>query len=316
MFKSKVSILVNTCDSYSDCWMPFFYFFSLFGDELKKCRIYLNSETKGFRYPMLDIVSVQTRERDWGKRVRLSLGCIRTEYVLEFLDDFFLREKVDCEQIKRCIDYMDNNKNIGVFYFDPIGKKELQSSKYLGFCKLPTFTPWRCNTQAAIWRRDVLLASILDIESPWEWEQYGTLRNYYILKNTEFYALLNHSKTPINYGLSKVKDFGIVQGKWLKSDIEPLFSKYGINVDLSIRGFAEEKKYVDNTAAPLTKKSVLKRFLSYIYRPFRLHFLYIKYSKATSQKERLFCALVLDPIRNKNKNKSWNTIDYKHRRGL
>lgn len=310
---NRLSVLVNTCDKYDDCWYPFFKLFDKYGNELKKLDVYLNTETKQYSYPGININCINSQlDTPWSLRVKNALSAVKSPYVITFLDDFFLREPVKYEVIKKCMEWMDSNPNIGVFYFDPIGKDEYASSEYEGFCLLPPYTPWRCNTQSAIWRKDILMMAMLDIESPWEWEQMGTLRNNTVLKKTEFYALQHHSKTPVEYGLSKISDFGILQGKWHKSDIVPLFESHGIEMDYSIRGFCKENTYEDKTGEPIKKRSILTKLSASISRPIRTFIKNRKILKSSSDADKIYSALVIKPINQwKKRDPEWSHYDYK-----
>ena len=54
----EFSILINTTDSFSDCWEPFFKLFCKYWPDYDG-KIYLNTETKTFNYKNLNIISVQ-----------------------------------------------------------------------------------------------------------------------------------------------------------------------------------------------------------------------------------------------------------------
>ena len=58
----KYSIIVNTCDSYSDCWDPFFKLFSVFWKDCKG-KIFLNTEYKDYSFPGLDIIPTKVCEK-------------------------------------------------------------------------------------------------------------------------------------------------------------------------------------------------------------------------------------------------------------
>lgn len=307
MLKDKITIFVSSCDKYEDCWYPFFKLFSIFGGELKQCDIILNTESKKYHYEGLNIICPNNFNNDipWGERFKRCLENVKTPYVLTFLDDFFLREDVDIERIKQVISWLDNDINIANFSFDNIGTKKYVSKKYRDFCLLPIYQPWRCNTQSAIWRKELLDKSMLYCESPWEYEQKGTIRNYTIMKHNKFFAIKYNSIPPINYGLSKEKDFSIVQGKWLKSDIEPLFKKEGIDIDFNIRGFYEEKFYVykewkDN-------RSWVKKLVGFFINPIRVRIKNKKILKSEREEDKKYCKLVLNPIKEYNNgNPNWD----------
>lgn len=65
----KYSIIVNTCDSYSDCWEPFFKLFSVFWKDCKG-KIFLNTEYKDYSFPGLDITPTKVCEKRNFPRIR------------------------------------------------------------------------------------------------------------------------------------------------------------------------------------------------------------------------------------------------------
>lgn len=312
MVKEKLTIFVSSCDKYEDCCYPFFKLFSKFGGELKQCDIILNTESKKYTYDGLNIICPNNfmNEIPWGERFKRCLENVKTPYVLTFLDDFFLREDVDIERIKQVISWLDNDINIANFSFDNIGTKKYESKKYKDFCLLPIYQPWRCNTQSAIWRTSLLDRSMLYCENPWEYEQKGTIRNYTVMKRNKFFALSYKAKPIVNYGLSKEKDFSIVQGKWLKSDIEPLFKKENIDIDLSIRGFYEEKHYEYKEYCD--SRNLITKIIAFLTRPIRnIKKVYVENHPKTDEQKKYY-SLVTLPIKNyRKKVTNWDKIDYK-----
>ena len=54
MEKNNFVVLINTCDKFEDCWIPFFKLWSLYWKNYNGT-IYLNTEYKDFNYPGLEI---------------------------------------------------------------------------------------------------------------------------------------------------------------------------------------------------------------------------------------------------------------------
>lgn len=274
--ENKMTILLCTCDSYEDLWQPFFTLFDKFGGELKKHPIIINTESKQYKYPNLNIKCINQKEpfngMTWGKRLRNVLSSISSEYVLFLLDDFFLTRKVndsDYKKILWCIDTMEQNQDIGGMNLIPLCGAD--STKEMdGFYLINPGTPYRINAQACIWRRKVLFDSILDIESPWEWEVYGNIRNDHLIK-AKIYSLKDGEREPFCYGFyeydkknedgSYVAKSGVMRGKWCLSSVKKLFMDNGIKVDYSIRGIYKESLR--------RKMHQNKFFLSTIIKPYR-----------------------------------------------
>ena len=67
--------------------------------------------------------------------------------------------------------------------------------------------------------------------SPWEWEETETQYDL------EHYVWNGPAENLVfEYGYHDRKWFGIVKGKWIESDVKPLFEREGINIDLTQRG--------------------------------------------------------------------------------
>ena len=115
----KYSILVNSCDGYSDTWPTFFYL-------LKKNwkgevpTIYLNTESKQFNYPDLDIrvlnlLPGKSKNIAWGERLIDCLQRIEDEYIINMLEDFYFESSIDVDIIDKCYDYLLVNNKIAYF---------------------------------------------------------------------------------------------------------------------------------------------------------------------------------------------------------
>lgn len=327
--KNKLTILVNSCDSYEDLWFPFFKLFDIYGSELKKCKIILNTEKKKFFFKYLKIECPNNYKKNiyWGQRIKTILKEIDTEYVLFLLDDFFLREPVDIKAIKQCISWLDENNRVGCFNFIPIETANIESDKFKSFCEMPLGMEYRCNAQAAIWRKDILNASLLSIESPWEWETYGNIRNRTILKEVEFYSLKHNVPFIIDYGKKDGLNWGVVRGKWFIGDVRQVFDRYDINIDYSIRGIytsnknekittqnsAADKKSLDNPKKHSKFYSLIAEITRPIRKPFIKFFDRKKEQKLSrnQRKERKILCYVIKPIeRYLNNKKNWDTFDY------
>ena len=269
----NLTILVNSCDKYDDLWEPFFKLFKKFGGELVSCPIVLNTESKQFSYGGLNITCPNNYKEpvEWGRRLRATLKEIKTDYVLSLLDDFFLQKPANVSVITQCIDWLKTNPDIGAFNLLSIKDSREAGVDFENFCFIEPTAKYRINSQACVWKKDVLYNSILDIESPWEWETYGNERNSIILNNTKFYCISELVDEPYfynsefhnkKYSPDTVRN-AVIQGKWDLSCIEQCFKDNDIDIDYNIRGIYKPK--IINTK----KLSFLKRCVRFLaYRVF------------------------------------------------
>ena len=293
--KDKVTILLCTCDTYDDLWEPFFKLFDKFGGELKELPIVINTETKKYSYPGMNIKCMnqikQSESITWAKRLKDVLARIETEYVLLLLDDFFLVrdvEKEDFECMMSCVQAMEEDKDIGAMNLIPLQGAD-KSQEFIGFWLVNPGTPYRMNAQACIWRKDIFDKSLLDIESPWEWEIYGNLRNDVLIKS-KIYALAEGQREPYAYGFYDygkrdengwyVAKSGVMRGKWYMPSVEKLFKDNDINVDFSKRGI-----YSDGIKKKMHNNKLALNFVIKPYRKVRNLFFKKEFEKIVKENE-------------------------------
>lgn len=235
--EEKLTILVNTCDGYSDLWEPFFTLLKKYWDP-KDIRIVLNTESKTFSMDGLAVDCVHTpQSKYYGERILHVLSEIRTEYVLLLLDDFFLRQPAQTDKLRQIITWMEADKKIACFNMETIPVYvDWESDRYPGFRRVPPGTQYALNMQAAVWRTGMLKQFWKPQVSPWEWEAYCNLLQYKF-PDHKIYCTTEYSHSFLDYGHRQVGDvWAVVRGKWVLEDVQPLFERENISVDLSKRG--------------------------------------------------------------------------------
>ena len=233
----KLTILVCTTDSYDDLWEPFFKLLSTYWESCE-CEILLNSDSKDYSYKDLNIKSLKGNfdNSTYGSRMLAHANCIDTEYTLLLLDDFFIREKVNLNQIDQLIDYMESNTNIASINFDDSNRGGKELDQLQGYIELPKIADYKLNMQAAIWKT-TSLREYWDInDNPWKWEIFG---NYQTFNGKDcFVDIADSDYSPFDYGYNS-NGMGVYRGRWVKEDVVPLFDKHNIIVDFEKRGFYE-----------------------------------------------------------------------------
>ncbi len=265
MNKYDITILVNSCDKYEDAWHPFFKLLSI---QWKDCpyRIILITENKTFKCDYLNVETICCGKIPWGERLKKGLLEAKTEYVLYFLEDFFLKSPVDIETFNKALKIMTEDKSIGYMslkYNDRYTLKDGTEgfSKELFWNKDELNTLHRVNNMSALWRRCWFLKLLRTYETPWEFDNYATIRS----RRYKYKCLLINgqvSKPVFDYGVQYEYGYGISGGKWLPKNKE-LFEKYGIEVDFERLGFLEldeNYKRIENNTQK--KHNFIKVFLS------------------------------------------------------
>ena len=237
MLKEKLTILVCSCDKYEDLWNPFFTLLKKYCS-LHNVRILLNTESLCFSFDNLHVECIHSPgEKRYGQRMLNALAQVKTEYMLLLMDDFFLREPVDLNMIDQIIEWMESDRKIACFNFEATkAYSDWECDVYPGFRRLPPGNKFTLNMQAAIWRTSCLQKYWRPDVSPWEWEAYC---NVLTIKHPgdKFYCAKDRSDRYINYGHYQIGDlWGVVKGKWIIEDVQPLFEREGIEIDFSKRG--------------------------------------------------------------------------------
>lgn len=225
MKNNTTSVLIFSCDAYSDIWYPFFTLFFRYWD----CPypVYVASETKICSFPGVETI---LSGGPWTARMREALEKIDSDLVICMCEDMFFRRSVRQEIIDLCRGYMATEEDIACFNFE----KEydwVMPSPYQDFGRKPLGNHYQKSCQPTLWRRSALIELMRENQSAWEWEMTPapTKYQYYIWTGSE-------ADLAFEYGYHNNKWFGIQKGKWVIHDVLPLFKKEGIDVDFTIRG--------------------------------------------------------------------------------
>lgn len=241
---NKYSILINTCDKFEDCWMPFFKLFSIYWSSYKE-NIYLNTEHKEFSYNNLKIISLQTAERNqskrkitWSESLIRALNKIPDDVILYMQDDYFLKGNVRHDLVEKYAMIMQEHKEIHCIHLtDQAVIPDSNPSLYEGLYPVINKQRYLVSCQAALWRKEVLLSYLRSYESAWDFEEFGSERGA-ILKHN-FYVVDNKWIRIDHFEIIPYIFTGIIQGRWSEK-VVPLFQRHDILIDYSIRGFTND----------------------------------------------------------------------------
>lgn len=234
------TILVNTTDSFEDCWRPFFTLFAKFWPDCRH-RIVLNTETKSFAYPGLSIRCSKVGSNDpvrrltWSECLLRCLDSIDEEIILYLQEDYFLNAEVDSQQIDTFAAVMqaEDYSHISLVTFSNAGP--WLPTKYPLLWEIGQKAGYRLSLQAGLWRRARLRGYLRKHENPWQFELWGSQRARRVRDSL---LCVNHDV----FGKTRPQivpyvPTGIVKGQWKESAVYDLFQTHGINVDFTRRGF-------------------------------------------------------------------------------
>jgi hypothetical protein len=214
--KNNLSILVLSCDKYSDLWSPFFEcFFKYWPD--REYPIYLGANERSFDDKRVKTILIG-RDKDWSSGFKKIIKQIDSEYIFVILEDLFLTKDVDNLKFKECFDILTKN-NFNHCHVDSHLKPESIIENGIGVYSRGM--PYRVNV-LGLWRRDYLSKILIDGESPWDFEIMGSYRSSY---DDGFYCLPDGIFKTINT---------IEKGGWLPDELK-ICQGMGLKINMGDR---------------------------------------------------------------------------------
>lgn len=260
-----ITVLVNSCDRYEDAWNPFFTLFKKYWTDCPY-KIYLNTETKSYSYPGLDIECLNVlnskKKYTWSKRLIDCLKRINSKYIVFLLEDFFFLDYVKSGILDKTKVWLDQNEDVSCFQFYPNVKLvSYDDGCFPGFLRRDMKGKWWLRCQAAIWRRSDLLQYLNPYENVWQYEEYGT--NMAKLYNKRFYNAADTDSIPFFYNVDITSGYGLYEGQWLESN-KALFEKENISVDFEKMGTWENGASKAFVCYP-SRKTFRERWMYFLY---------------------------------------------------
>jgi len=241
MDTNNISLLVVSCDAYSDLWEPAITLIESEWPDIS-FNIYWGSNFKILHHPGIKNISVG-EDRSWCKNLDKMLDEIPTEYVIFMLEDFFLTNKADSKSIIEIFNFTKRN-NIDCCRLIPNESNQgnvLAETVDYNLIEIPKNTPYRISTQMAIWKKSFLRTLLNPKFSAWEFEGINTK-----LVDEFSFNICAVDKPVVFY------KHGVERGKWLPQGIENM-KKHSIDVDYNLRGY-----YKFETSAASSQKNTLR----------------------------------------------------------
>lgn len=183
-FKNNCSLIVSSCDAYQDLWRPFVNTFEKYWPDCNLKRYFI-TENKDLFCKEFHTIKCGLN-KNWSDRLLFALKYIDSEYIILFLEDFFLKSKIENSKVNFFIKYIQiNNLNFIRLIKRPNGNKESYDHPLL--TEIENFSSFRVSTQVGIWKKKILINLIKKNENIWEFELNGTnrsnsLNNFFCVK--------------------------------------------------------------------------------------------------------------------------------------
>ncbi len=257
MKKDKLAILVNSCDLYESVWDPFFKLFSI---QWSNCPydIYLNTENKAYECTFMNVKTICTgSDIPWTSRIKKALNEIDAEFVLFFLEDFFLLKEINQNDFNEIFQAFKNDLKVGFLFIHPMDtlnyRAKCKRNEY--YSELRRSHEYRVNACVGLWRKNFLLQLLLDDANPWEWERNASRLS--LISKYKCCDLNTEYENVIPYSIYVERGYGITKRRWLFKNRE-LFEKYNIKVDFEELGIEEPRKIINSDDKVNDREIILK----------------------------------------------------------
>lgn len=218
---NNLSILIPSCDKYSEAWDPFFKLLFKHWPTLNQ-KIYLIGGYKKYPDPRVHSILVG-QEKSWSDNMLFALERIPDDYVLIFLEDYFLLNSVNEPRLKILFEQMQKEKAGYLSLVNVSLSNKIPHSTIAGLGYLRPEADYRTALQVAIWNKAVLKQLLVSGENPWNFEMKGTERS----RSISMPFLVTERDGPIEY-LG-----GIDRGHWNEKAIA-LLKKENLQVDFNL----------------------------------------------------------------------------------
>lgn len=237
---ATLSIIVLSCDKYSDLWSDFFMLRDKFWSDCDY-KWYLVTESLSFEYPGVSVINTG-KNLNWTGRLKFALSQIKSQYIGWYLDDFFISERVDNIQIHQLVDKMvsDNIDYINVSdVFDSLVKMP-EPHKYYDehLFVIPKHKKYGISTAAALWNKDYL-RKILGDNDKNAWQFEIDLCNQALSDEGIPGTILCDDRKPFKVTPVPV----VIQGKYYPKSIR-LFKRKGITLNTGERSLMSFKDVI------------------------------------------------------------------------
>lgn len=238
MLNKDLTIIINSCDAYSDVA-------ELFMDSLEihwpdnPFEVIINNETN---ISKISNKNISTKDQ-WGKRLKILLESVKSEFVLIVFDDYVLNNFIDTNKILDRLDFIKNDEQASVVYLNTACVNDHEDDESIEIRLLKNNCDYRMNSVPGIWRKKDLLRFTKNKDTPWSWEVFGSYRTFNSGKKFFSSGALKHNLFPYPHE----KGGAIYRGKWVEEVIIDLNKKLNKPIDPTIRGFAKKEQKVERT---------------------------------------------------------------------
>ena len=216
----NVSIVISSCDLYSDCWKPMFLSLQEnWGNS--DLPIYLICNFKDSGNERVKALKVG-EHLGWGSNTKKAMGMIESDYILLLQEDYFLNAPMSDLAILKHVEFMKSQSldylRIGPTWYDNLRKKDNPD-----YCYSPADRPFAMCLQPAIWKKSTLEKLAVPGWTGWDYERNihkYIADNHINSESGGVKSMVIHSSLSATEGYNMVHGTAIRKGIWTEGGIE------------------------------------------------------------------------------------------------
>lgn len=169
MLKDKLTLLIHSCDKFSDLWPTHIKLLNQNWPDRGIRTILLTDKPRDDKYEGVELIGAGVG-KEITERIRHVLPLIDTEYVLVTLDDYFVTTPIDTARIARLVEIMEREHYDYIRLYDR-PHCPLTSTAHKDIYTYTLDHDYRVNLYSGIWRKDFIERTLGDKElNAWEFE--------------------------------------------------------------------------------------------------------------------------------------------------
>jgi len=220
---ANCTIVVNSSEDNNDIW-PFFL--ESLGDMWSDCPfdVCVVTENRLICNGVVnkDWITFPLLKKFWSYRLFSVLQIIQDEYIIFFLDDYYVKKPIKNSAIFGLMSMLDAWPSCSAIYM----KHPHSPEDVYGYGVTTDCRKYHINAQVALWRRVDLIRLLNVLESPWQFERYSFIRS--CIRKSKIMYLGGKAVPPIEYDASGV----VARGAWVRKHIDFFIERYGWKIDL------------------------------------------------------------------------------------
>lgn len=170
MIKDKITCLILSCDKFSDLWEGHLNMYNKNWLNRDFDTYIITDKDTDKSFPGVTILSAGG-DVEWSDRLAFALKYVKTELVFLTLDDYFLIEPVNNENIEELADLMlKDGYDYIRFFKKPKAATLAAVIGYEGIYHVDNNVEYSVNLYSCLWKKDFLAFTVKESMNAWEFE--------------------------------------------------------------------------------------------------------------------------------------------------